>query len=106
MRPALLCRLQTADVAPGRAPGLLHGNALRLVREKVLRWCARWAWDRFLIAGAAQPPPVKYRLNRPELMYRWMRLARLWPGLLKLPSCLTLYRGHYVRSLKLRDLLQ
>jgi len=98
MRAALLCRLQTADLAPR--------PSLRLVRPQVLRWCARWAWNTFLVVGAAQPPPMKYRLNRPALMYRWTRLARLWPGLLKLPSCLTLYRGRHGRSLKLRDLLQ
>ena len=94
----VLRRLQTAHLA--------QGHSLRLVRSQNLRWCARWAWDCFLLVGASEPPPMKYRLNRPALMYRWIRLSRLWPGLLKLPSCLTLYRGTYVRSLKLRDLLQ
>jgi len=47
---ALLCRVSAADAA--------CRHAVYVVRETVLRWCARWAWSLFLVVGACQPPPA------------------------------------------------
>lgn len=99
MPTAALHGLPPTDMAPR--------NQMRLVQAPVLRWCARWAWYAFLLVGASEPPPMRVvHQTQPSLMRKWRVLARLWPGLLRMPDHLTLKHGRHKRSIRLRDLLR